>query len=118
MTTSRAIIEKRLWEADFALGTARKSAERGDVFYVAGCLFRCAACLVQALFALNERYFINEKGSVQAIDSFALHPEGFGEIVSTVLAQSGGDATQLSASIGRLEKLVRAVRELCAEFVS
>jgi predicted nucleotidyltransferase len=113
----RAIIEKHLWEAGFALGTARKPAERGDVFYVAGCLFRCAACLAQALFALNERYFINEKGAVQAVDSFALCPEGFGETVAYVLARPGGSAAQLNTSIVRLEMLLRAVRELCAEFV-
>jgi hypothetical protein len=37
---------------------------------------------VQALFALNERYFVNEKGSVGAADSFAIRPEGFGEVAA------------------------------------
>ncbi len=113
----QAIIEKYLWEADFALGMARKPAERSDVFYVTGCLFRCAACLVQVLFALNERYFINEKESVKAVDSFALRPEGFGETVSTMLAQPGSDAAQLGASIEQFEKLVRVARKCCAEFL-
>jgi len=48
---------------------------------VVGCLFRCAACLVQVLYALNERYFVNEKGSARAADSFPFHPAGFGEIL-------------------------------------
>ncbi len=51
----RALIRNQLWEAIFALDTCRKSATRNDAFYVAGSLFRCAACMVQALFALNER---------------------------------------------------------------
>src|SRR5918998_1075114 len=63
-----ALIQGQLWEARFALDTCRKSAARGDTFYVSGCLFRCAACMVQALFALNERHLINEKGSVEATD--------------------------------------------------
>jgi predicted nucleotidyltransferase len=109
----RALIDKYLWEADFALSTCAKSAARGDVFYVAGCLFRSVACLVQVLFALNERYFVNEKGSVNAVDSFAVHPTDFGAVVSDILAHPSLDAAQLRTSAGRLEELVRAVRALC-----
>jgi len=111
----RAIIEKYLWEAEFALGTARKSAERGDVFYVAGCLFRCSACLVQVLFALNERYFINEKGSVQVVDSCARRPEGFGETVTDVLARPAGSVAKLRSSLRRMENLREEVHNLCVE---
>ncbi len=107
----RALIDKYLWEAEFALGTSRKPAERGDVFVVAGCLFRCVACLVQVLFALNEQYFVNEKGSVRAVDSFTRRPERFGEVVSAVLAEPGHGADQLCASVQRLERLVQTVRQ-------
>ena len=37
----RALVRNQLWEARFALDTCRKSATKGDVFYVTGCLFRC-----------------------------------------------------------------------------
>ena len=111
----QAIIEKYLWEAGFALGTARKSAKRSDVFYVVGCLFRCVACLVQVLFALNERYFLNEKGSAQAVDAFAYRPEGFGEAVTAVLAQPGDTAAKLRASLQRMENLRKEVQNLCIE---
>jgi len=109
----KAIIEKHLWEAGFALGTARRPAERGDAFYVAGCLFRCAACLVQVLFALNERYFVNEKESVQAVSSFAHRPEGFAETVTAVLAHPGDTAPELGSSLQRIENLCKEVRDLC-----
>lgn len=111
----RALIDRYLWEAGFALDTSRKSAARGETFHVAGSLFRSAACLVQTLFALNARYFVNEKGSIRAIDSFARRPSAFGETVSAVLARPGGSAEQLRVSIGRLEELVEAVRELCKD---
>jgi hypothetical protein len=52
----RALIRGQLWEVRFALDTCRKPAARGDAIYVTGCLFRRAACMVQVLFALNERY--------------------------------------------------------------
>jgi predicted nucleotidyltransferase len=110
----RALIRVQLWEARFALDTCRKSAARGDTFYVAGCLFRCAACTVQALFALNERYIINEKGSVEAADSLPLRPANFKESLNSVLARPGESPEELEGSIDRLEDLLVAVEELCA----
>jgi predicted nucleotidyltransferase len=110
----RAVTESYLWEAGFALDTCRKPAARGDAFYVGGCLFRCAACMVQAIFALNERYFVNEKGSVKAAGSFPLVPDDFEETVSSVLAEPGTDAARLSASVQRLERLLGEVRLISA----
>lgn len=83
--TKRAIIRKHLWETGFALDTARKPARRGGVFYVTGCLFQCVACPVQALFALDERYLVNEKGSVRLVETFELRPERFEATVAGVL---------------------------------
>ncbi len=110
----RTIIEKYLWEAGFSLETARKPAARGEASYVSGCLFRGVACMVQALFALNERYFINEKGSVRAADSFAVRPERFGETASELLGCPGRDTETLTESLLRYEALLVAARELCA----
>lgn len=110
----RTTTEKYLWEAGFSLETARKPAARGEASYVSGCLFRGVACMVQALFALNERYFINEKGSVRAADSFAVRPERFGETASELLGCPGRDAETLTESLLRYEALLVAARELCA----
>lgn len=85
---------------------------RGDVFHASGCLFRAVACLVQVLFALNRRYFLNEKGAVAAVDTFPLRPDGFSRIVSRVLAHPGHSQSALGASIEELESLVQSVREL------
>ena len=109
-----SIVDKYLWEAGFALDTSLKSAARGDVFYVTGCLFRCAACLVQVLFALNERYFVNEKGSVGAVDSLEVRPPDFGETVSTTLARPGKGPVELRASADRFTRLIGATKELAA----
>lgn len=108
-----ALVEKYLWEAQFALDTSRKSAGRGDIFYVSGCAFRCAACLVQVLFALNERYFVNEKGSVKAASSFELCPSGFEEVVEDVLGETGRLPPRLEKSIERLAILVDEIKGLC-----
>jgi hypothetical protein len=110
----RALVKSQLWEASFALKTSQKSAERGDSFYVTGCLFRCAACLVQVLFALNERYVVNEKGSVEATDSLPLRPENFRETIESVLSCPGKTSKQLVASVRRLENITRTIEKLCA----
>ena len=109
------LIEKYLWEAHFALETSRKSAGRGDVFYVSGCAFRCVACLVQVLFALNEHYFVNEKGSVKAVSGFPSRPADFEEVVGEVLGGVGDDPSRLKGSVERLGMLVDEVRALCTE---
>jgi predicted nucleotidyltransferase len=110
----RTLIRTYLWEAGFVLDTCRKAADRGDVCYVVGCLYRCIACLVQVLFALNERYFLNEKGSVQAVGTFALCPAGFEQVATGMLARPGNTPDQLRASIDQLADLQVAVRGLSA----
>jgi predicted nucleotidyltransferase len=47
---AKALRERFEWEAEFALANARKSLDRGDVSYLAGCAFRAIACLCQTLF--------------------------------------------------------------------
>ena len=113
----RALVEKFLWQAGFALSIAPKPAARGDVPYVAGCLFQSAMCLVLVLYALNERYFLNEKGSVAEASRFSLAPDGFAAIVRSVLAEPGADSAALLGSIRRLEELREVVANLCEEHV-
>jgi predicted nucleotidyltransferase len=108
----RAIVDRFLWEAGFALETARTSADRGDVSYLAGCLFRSACCLVQVLFALNEQYCINEKGSVAATESMAVRPLDFRSTLEEVLGRPGTSPPELRRSLQRMEGMVRAVQNL------
>ena len=111
----QALIRTQLWEARFALETSRKPAARGDIAYVAGCLFRSAACMTQALFALNERYLINEKGAVGMTSTLPVRPDGFGETVESLLAHPGLVPRELQSSVARLEVLLQVVEELCAD---
>lgn len=114
----RSIILSQLWEAGFALETALKPSERNDAFYVAGCFFRCTACLVQVLFALNEEYILNEKGSVEITDSLPLRPEDFRETVHSVLSNPGRNWKQLQTSIQRLRKQLEDMEKICDESIS
>lgn len=108
----KAMVERNLWEAGFALETSRKSASRGDVLHVSGGLFRCAACLVQVLFALNERYCINEKGAVKLAASFPLCPPDFEATITRVLGHPGDTPDGLKATLVELDNLITTVRGL------
>jgi hypothetical protein len=111
----RQLVDEFLFEAAFALDTSRTSAGRGDVLHVAGNLFRAAAALVQVLFALNERYVMNEKGALETIAGLSRRPLDFAEVTAAVLARPGESADALLASIDRMAALVTAVREIAAE---
>lgn len=105
-TLRAAIVRDQLWEAEFALRNAAKAPARGDTF----CLFRCAAALVQVVFALNDRYFVNEKRSVETADRLPFHPDGFARIVREVRGSLGRTPTELAVALGRFDELVKATR--------
>ncbi len=107
------LIRDFFWQAEFALIIAEKSAKRGESFYVAGCLFQSAACLVQVLFALNKKYFINEKGSVDLVETFALKPQDFAARVHASLGHLGTTATALEDRLEGFYKLAEETKALC-----
>ena len=105
-----------LWEARFSLENARKPAQRGDVPQVVGLLYRACAVIVQALFALNERYCINEKGAAAQVETFPLHPTGFYPHVTSILAV-GSLPNNFAQHVDQLEILLLEVEQLCAQHV-
>jgi hypothetical protein len=60
-----ALIRKFDWEILFTIENAELAVARAEQTHVAGCAYRALACVGQVLFALNERYLINEKGALQ-----------------------------------------------------
>jgi predicted nucleotidyltransferase len=108
----RAIVRRYLWEAGFAVQTATGAARRGDLAYVSGCLFRAVACLVQVLFAVNGRWFVNEKGSVAEAAELPCTPPGFAAAVAAALGGLGPDPARLDAAVAAMGTLTARVREL------
>jgi hypothetical protein len=93
------IIADSLWSAEFTLLHANGFAGRGDIYNTVGCLTRAAANLTQALFALNETYFIRDKQVMEVIARFPLVPAGYVEQVNQILACPGGGAAELNRSV-------------------
>jgi predicted nucleotidyltransferase len=107
-----AVIKAFGWEARFALDTAATAAKRADVAYVSGCLYRSVACLVQALFAANRTYLVNEKGSVGRVDGLARRPERFAERAADLLARPGDSAESLRGALDAALELQEEAQSL------
>jgi len=99
----QGIVEKHLWEAEFSLQTTEGPAKRGDVFHASGSLFRSAAALVQVLFAINEEWFTNEKGALDAAGHFDRVPKKFVERVEAILKKP--DANGVKAMFALVEEV-------------
>ncbi|HYN18196.1 MAG TPA: nucleotidyltransferase domain-containing protein [Actinomycetes bacterium] len=108
----QTILRRNAWEAEFAVATAVGAARRGDLAYVSGCLFRGVGCLVQVLFALNERWLVNEKGSVREAAGFPRTPPDLADRVAAVLGGLDPDPATLRAALERMASLTAAVRDL------
>jgi predicted nucleotidyltransferase len=107
-----AAVTKHLFDAEFEISIAAKPAARADVMYVAGCLFRAAGLMTMVLYALNRRFFLNEKGAFAESRRFALRPARFHDTVERVLGSVGATPSQLSASVASFQNLAADLRRL------
>ncbi len=115
VSLQRALIRKFAWEIDFSIQVSRKSIERGDVAYVAGCCFRSVMCMLQVLFAINGKYWLNEKGAVALANTFARKPALLKTRIEQVFRLLEPDPDAMEKAIGILEELCRDVNTLAAE---
>jgi len=88
----QALIQRFQWEISFGIENAELAVARGEQTHVAGCLYRSLACVAQVLYALNERYLINEKGALQEAAHLPLTIPGLAERTSEVWRMIGAGA--------------------------
>jgi hypothetical protein len=104
----RELVRRFVFEADFCLLISDKTVNRSDVTYVAGCLFRSIGCVLQIVFALNRKHWMNEKGALALADRFDLVPSRFKERVERAWQH-------LEPNPVSLREAIRMVRELTEE---
>lgn len=109
------IVGDCLWLAEFTLLFARDYAAKGDVYNTVGCLTRITGNLTQALFALNERYFLRDKGVMATIGAFACLPADYCAQINRSLAQPGSTAAELTQTVQQLTQSWRAVVALAGD---
>lgn len=98
--------------AEFSLYHARAHAARGDVYNTVGCLGRIVACLVQALHAVEGRYFLSDKTALQVF------PPSDRELIDEVLGAPGRSAGELGASVDRITAIFERVRARVPDYAS
>jgi hypothetical protein len=97
------VIADSLWAAEFTLLHARGFAAQGDVYNTVGCLTRVVSNITQALFALNERYFIRDKKVMDMVARFAYLPSGYVQQINRILARPGSTVQELTRTVKDLE---------------
>ncbi len=112
----RKVVADSLWAVEFTLLHADTHAAKGDVYNTVGCLTRCATNLAQALFALNETYFLTDKRALRTIATFAQQPQNYGERLCAVLACPGSDTAALQASVAAVRELWRELCDLARDY--
>lgn len=105
-----AIVIKHMFDAEFEISIAAKPAARGDVMYVAGCLFRAAGFMTLVLYALNRKFFLNEKGAFAESRRFAIKPARFHDTVAKILGNIGHTPAELSASVEGFQNIAQEMR--------
>lgn len=109
------IINSCLWQATFSLEVAKKTAHTGNEFFIAGCLTRTASNLVQALYALNETYYISDKRLIKDVEQFSLQPQDFVIRLDQALGEVGRDDKKIIETLVNTEGLLMEVIELCGD---
>jgi len=104
-----AVVATELWNAEFALLFADSYARVGDVYNTVGCLTRICGGLTQALYALNEEYFVSDKGALGVVDRFRLCPSDYSQRISQLLASPGGNPSQLVDTVASLRQMLSEV---------
>jgi hypothetical protein len=106
----RRRVSSWLWGSGFTLQGVKYSAERGEAYLVAGYLTRAATELIQALYALNETYFMNDKYVYRDIAGFQIVPSDFMARIDDI---AGGNLTPAD-----LRRRVDAAQALHAEMLT
>lgn len=98
------VMADSLWSAEFTLLHARDFAAQGDIYNAVGCLTRVTSNLTQALFALNERYFMRDKKVLDALAALPSLPAGYIEQVNRILACPGSTTHELTKTVSDLKQ--------------
>lgn len=102
-----------LWEAGFALTTARYGAAGRDPAYAAGCLFRAIGVACHALHAADGAWLINEKGMVAAAGRLPSAPDDFADRAHALFASVGRTPEEIERTVAAAERLITEVRAAC-----
>ncbi|HET9210772.1 MAG TPA: hypothetical protein VFR03_10270, partial [Thermoanaerobaculia bacterium] len=100
-------------QADFALaGFAPRFAGRSGAYGTAACLTRAVSQLLLVLFALNRKYFMDDKTALAEAAEFERVPRDLGPRVQQTFGHLGSSPEELRAAVESVTQLFRETVEL------
>jgi hypothetical protein len=103
----QALVHVFSFEAEFSLSLAQKYAGTSDAYYVTAHLVRAVSAVNQWLYAVNERYCLNEKRAVHNIEHMPIHPPDYGRRIETVF---GGNPPEERCTL--LQGIIEEVKQI------
>jgi hypothetical protein len=82
----KTIVQRALWSAEFSIWQSVKYAKKQDMYNAGGCFTRALKNIVEALYALNEMYFIGDNNSIQRIEQAPKCPDRIKEQIDSILS--------------------------------
>lgn len=107
-----SVAQQSLWSAEFTLWQADKFAKKGDVYNSAGCFTRATKNIVDAIFALNERYPIGDKYAIKMALQMTKCPVNLAQQIEDVLSLN---KETLATNAKRLRSLFEEVVALAGK---
>jgi hypothetical protein len=98
----QTIVQEALWSAEFTIINAEGFAQNEDYYSTFGCITRALKSIVNALFAINEKYPIGDK---KAIEILAHSPDVPKDLSSRIDAILIADKNSLTNNLEALKEL-------------
>jgi predicted nucleotidyltransferase len=107
-----SIIRDNLWSAEFTLMCLPKYVAMGNTYNCVACFTRILACLTQAIYAMNERYFMSDKAIAAEMPEFTRMPHAYLQRATEALAFPGRSTEELTRASAAISQLWREIVEL------
>ena len=111
----KRIVQNSLWSAEFSLAFADGVARAGDVYSCMGSLARIAADLTQALYVLNEVYYLGDKRAMDRVAGFSHKSHDFVSQLTSALAGPAASSDDLERNVGTMTHLWQGLVDIAGD---
>ncbi len=103
------ILQEALWSAEFTIINTEVFAQKEDYYNTFGCITRALKSIVNALFAINEKYPIGDKKAIEILAHERYVPKDFQSRVNSIL---NANKNSLVYNLEALKSLFRDIVSL------
>lgn len=110
----KSIIAQSLWSAEFTIWHAESFAKQKDLYNLSGCLTRAVKNLINTLFAINEKYPLGDKRSLERLNKVTLKPQNLQSKIESILCIEPAD---IQLNVKRIKLLFNEIKSLTDEYI-